>query len=81
MRMDIRWPVGLFFATLGVLLVAYGLVSSPAIYEKSLWINLNLQWGGMLLLFGVIMAFLGRRRKIPPPADGAAPGSGSADPA
>ena len=75
MRIDIRWPVGLFFCALGALLVVFGLASSSAIYEKSLGININLQWGGVLLVFGLIMAFLGRRRKLTAPADGAQPGS------
>jgi hypothetical protein len=58
---DIRWPIGLFFSILGVLLVAYGVASSSAIYESSLGINVNLDWGGVLLVFGLVMSFLGRR--------------------
>ena len=58
---DIRWPIGLFFTILGALLAMYGLASSSAIYEASLGINVNLDWGGVLLVFGLIMSFLGRQ--------------------
>jgi hypothetical protein len=34
-----------------------------AIYEKSLDVNLNLGWGLLMFLFGVIMFFIGRRQK------------------
>ena len=61
MWMDIRWPIGLFFSALGALLAAYGLASSSVIYATSLGINVNLEWGGVLLVFGLMMCFLGRR--------------------
>ncbi len=60
MWMDIRWPIGLFFSVLGALLAAYGMASSSAIYATSLGINVNLEWGGVLLVFGLILCFLGR---------------------
>ena len=60
MGLDIRTPIGLLFSLLGALLVAYGLFSSPALYARSLGINVNLWWGGVLLLFGVVMLVLGR---------------------
>ena len=61
MGLDIRLPVGAFFAILGVALSAYGLLGDPAIYQRSLGINVNLEWGIVLLLFGSIMAAFGRR--------------------
>jgi hypothetical protein len=33
-------------------------VSDPAIYQKSLGINVNLRWGAVLLVFGVLMLLL-----------------------
>ena len=36
-------------------LVIYGLVSDPAIYQKSLGINVNLWWGIVLVMFGMLM--------------------------
>ena len=60
MGLDIRTPIGSLFALLGALLVGYGLVSNPAIYQRSLGINVNLWWGGVLLAFGAVMLWLGR---------------------
>jgi len=54
-RLDIRWPIGGLFSITGVMLVIYGLVSDPAIYQKSLGINVNLWWGIVLVMFGVLM--------------------------
>jgi protein-S-isoprenylcysteine O-methyltransferase Ste14 len=67
MGLDIRWPIGLMFSLIGVLLVITGLVNGPE--ARSLGININLWWGVVLLVFGVLM-LLGatRRRKTPPPA-------------
>jgi drug/metabolite transporter (DMT)-like permease len=61
MTLDIRIPIGLLFAILGALLVAYGLISDPKIYQRSLDININLWWGLVMLLFGGLMIFLGRQ--------------------
>ena len=65
--LDVRMPIGLMFSIFGVLLVGFGLVSDPRIYqEHSLGINVNLGWGVVLLAFGVTMlvfAIRGRRRQ------------------
>ncbi len=61
MGIDIRLPIGLVFAVIGILMIAFGAASSSAIYQRSLGINVNLYWGLVLLAFGVIMALLGRR--------------------
>lgn len=63
MGLDIRLPLGLIFIAMGLLMSVYGLMTlgSP-IYATSLGINLNLVWGLVMLLFGVVMAWLGRRR-------------------
>ena len=62
MGLDIRLPIGSLFTVLGLLLAGYGLVSEKALYERSLGINVNLGWGLVMLIFGVIMIVLGRRR-------------------
>ena len=62
MGLDIRLPIGLMFALLGVLLSSYGMVSDRAIYAKSLGINVNLAWGLVLLAFGIVMLLLARRK-------------------
>jgi hypothetical protein len=62
MRLDIRVPIGLMFGVLGAMLAAYGMFfSDPAIYERSLGININIWWGLLLLAFGAGMFFFGRR--------------------
>ena len=48
--LDIRIPIGLMFAILGPILVVFGLVSGPEIYERhSLGVNVNLWWGFVLV--------------------------------
>ncbi len=63
MSLDIRLPIGLLFAVVGLILVVFGLVSDPAIYERSLGINVNLDWGGVLLLFAAAMLTLAWRAR------------------
>ena len=62
MGLDIRLPIGLMFALLGLLLSGYGMLSDRAIYAKSLGINVNLDWGVVLLAFGIVMLLLARRK-------------------
>ena len=80
MGLDIRMPIGLMFVIIGVLLVAYGFISDPAIYERSLGMNVNVIWGSIMLVFGVVMTVLGKMgAKNPPPAStDAAPAGGRA---
>ena len=61
MGIDIRLPIGLMFTVLGVILTVYGRISNPAIYARSLGININSMWGVVLLVFGAIMLALGAR--------------------
>jgi len=60
-RMDIRLPLGLMFAVVGLLLVGYGLFGDPAIYAHSLGLNINLWWGLAMAAFGALMLWLSRR--------------------
>jgi multisubunit Na+/H+ antiporter MnhG subunit len=62
MGLDIRLPIGLFFSLLGVLLAAFGLLGNKEIYQRSLGIDVNLAWGVVLLIFGIIMIVLAKRR-------------------
>lgn len=61
MGLDIRLPIGLMFAILGLLLAGFGVIGDKAIYQRSLGLNVNLWWGLVLLVFGVVMLLLGRR--------------------
>jgi hypothetical protein len=53
MGLDIRWPIGLMFTLIGLLLTGYGVVKAAA--SMSLGININLIWGIVLLVFGAAM--------------------------
>ena len=66
MGLDIRWPIGLMFSLIGVLLTGYGLLKHDA--SISLDININLVWGVVLLVFGVGMLFGAISGKKNPPA-------------
>jgi hypothetical protein len=72
MGLDIRWPIGIMFSLVGLLLVIFGAAtnSDPAMYSQtSLGININLIWGVVLLVFGAAMllgAIFGRNK--PPSA-------------
>lgn len=66
MNLDLRLPIGLMFSIFGVILVGYGLASDPAIYARSLGINVNLWWGVVLLAFGLVMLRLALRARGAP---------------
>jgi hypothetical protein len=57
MGLDIRLPIGGLFTVLGLLLTGYGLVTAgdAARYARSLSVNINLWWGAVMLLFGLLM--------------------------
>jgi hypothetical protein len=58
MNIDLRFPLGLLFIVFGGLLTFFGLFTDRAIYERSLFINVNLWWGLVMLLFGGLMFFV-----------------------
>lgn len=59
-QLDVRIPIGGMFTIFGIVLIVYGLVSDPAMYQRSLGINVNLWWGIVLLVFGATMLWLAR---------------------
>ena len=63
MGLDIRWPIGLMFSLVGLLMVGYGLAtgSDTAMYQRSLGMNINIIWGLVLLVFGGVMTFFAWR--------------------
>ena len=63
MNLDLRLPIGLMFSIIGVLLTGFGLISDDAIYARSLGINVNLWWGLVLLVFGLVMLGLVARAR------------------
>jgi hypothetical protein len=72
MGLDIRWPIGLMFTLIGALLTLDGLItgSNTEMYARSLGININLIWGIVLLIFGVLMLLgaISGSKKNPPSA-------------
>jgi len=74
MGLDIRWPIGLMFSLIGAMLTGYGAMtgSDTEMYKRSLDINIDLYWGLVLLVFGLLMLFLAWRGKTKPtPTDSA----------
>jgi hypothetical protein len=63
MNFDLRLPLGILFSLFGAMLVAYGILSDPAIYVRSLGFNVNLDWGLVLLAFGLWMLWLALRAR------------------
>lgn len=66
--LDVRLPIGGLFTALGLLLAGYGLATAgdTAHYARSLSVNINLWWGLVMLLFGVLLlgaARAARRRQ------------------
>jgi len=71
MGLDIRWPIGFMFSLIGAMLVIYGFAtgSNAEMYQHSLDINVNRNWGLVLLAFGAAMLTLAWRdsQKAPQP--------------
>jgi hypothetical protein len=65
MSFDIRLPIGLLFLAIGVILVALGLVGDAAsLRTAQLGLNINLVWGVVMALFGLVMlALVARARR------------------
>jgi hypothetical protein len=63
--LDIKIPIGLMFTVFGVLLLVYGFFTrnDAGLYQKSLSHNVNLWMGGLMLVFGVVMLLLVKRKK------------------
>ncbi len=62
--MDLRLPIGIIFTLYGVILTGYGFATKGSeIYKKSLDMNVNISWGIVLLIFGLVMYFFAKRSK------------------
>ena len=62
MPLDIRVPIGVMLGLMGLLLAGYGMFGDQTIYARSLNLNINLIWGGVLVVAAAILLFLGTRR-------------------
>jgi hypothetical protein len=64
MQFDLRIAIGGLFTVYGALLALYGVLGDKVQYARSLGLNVNLIWGGVLLIFGLCMLLIrGRERK------------------
>ena len=61
--LDLRYPIGGLFVVLGAILAVFGLVTrgNAAMYAPSAGVNINLWWG--LVMFVVGLVFLGLARR------------------
>ena len=64
MFIDVRFPMGLLFVALGLILTATGLVDPDPVtsLHRKVGSNVNLYWGCGLLVFGVLNLLLAWRR-------------------
>ena len=66
--LDIRFPIGLMFSIVGLIITIYGIATlgQDAMYVKSLNVNVNLLSGIGTLIFGLLMLLFSdpvRKRK------------------
>ncbi|MDZ4697368.1 MAG: hypothetical protein SGI86_19690 [Deltaproteobacteria bacterium] len=62
--LDVRLPIGAMFFVDGIVLSGYGLVTETPPEVAALAGNINLWWGGVLVLFGgTMLGFALRARK------------------
>lgn len=52
MGLDIRFPIGMMFTLIGLILAGRGFFYPD---QTSLGININLLWGAVLFVFGALM--------------------------
>ena len=60
---DLRLPLGWLFTILGVLLVIAGVRPTPTSEGTSPGININLIWGVVMIVFGLVCLVLENRFK------------------
>jgi hypothetical protein len=65
MGLDVRVPVGLMFGIMGMLLAGSGVLGDQTIYAKSLGININAIWGGVMIAFAAVLLILSSRHTRP----------------
>ena len=66
--LDVRKPIGWLFTIYGVMLVAFGMFQPQltTIEGHNITFNLNLIWGALMLIFGILMNALAYMEKPKP---------------
>jgi hypothetical protein len=70
--LDVRVPIGGLFTALGLIVSVFGVATSGDTdrYARSLSINVNLWWGLVMLVFGILLLLASRgARSAMHPAD------------
>jgi hypothetical protein len=57
MPLDVRLPIGGLFVAVGLLLLGYGAIEGLGTSAG----HLNAIWGGVMLLFGIVLGYYGMR--------------------
>lgn len=52
---------GLLFSLIGLMLTCFDLIRDKSIYKRSMEVNVNIEWGVVLLVFGEIFLVFGSR--------------------
>jgi hypothetical protein len=64
MGLDIRMPLGLIFLALGGIMTVYGVATrGSSMYALAMGVNLNLVWGAVMVLFGLVMVIAAKRAR------------------
>lgn len=63
--LDVRWPLGLLFASIGALLGVYGLIYDNPAPSRASALHINVWWGGVLFIFGLVVLALAVRARQP----------------
>lgn len=53
--LDLKIPLGCLITFYGLVLILYGYFTDSAVYQKSLNINVNVIWGCVMLVIGVVL--------------------------
>lgn len=62
--LDLRLPIGYFFLLNSIVLVVFGLVSPSTVSIGESQINLNVSWGSLMGLFGLVMVLFAMKSKM-----------------
>lgn len=66
-----RLPIGGLFAVLGLVIGGFGIATAGDAerYARSASVNVNVWWGGVMLVFGLLLLWLGiRSRRLEGPS-------------